>query len=116
MRREKNVYDITDTEWCVMQALWEGTSEQAEQGMTLGQLAEHLRTKEWTKPTIRTLLMRLEEKQAVTVDRSRGVFRYIPNFSREEHLQDQVQRFVERVFDGSVTELLAILRQMEIEE
>lgn len=120
MRREKNIQDITDAEWYVMQALWNGADQYDEQGMTLGQVAEQLelqpQVRLWSKPTVRTLLIRLEEKKAITVDRSRGVYRYVPTFTRDEHLQDQVQMFVNRVFDGSVEELLKILREMGIEK
>ena len=60
---------ISDAEWEIMKALW---SNSTERGMTLGEIVRALdENNMWSYTTIRTLLVRLITKGAVTADHHR---------------------------------------------
>ncbi|MCC7293304.1 MAG: BlaI/MecI/CopY family transcriptional regulator [Phycisphaerales bacterium] len=55
--------------------------------------------------TVMTLLTRMVEKGALTVDRSRQPFLFTAAISREQMLAQRVRDFVDQFFDGQSTEL-----------
>lgn len=55
--------------------------------------------------TVMTLLTRMAEKGALTVDRSRQPFLFTAAISREQMLAQRVRDFVDQFFDGQSTEL-----------
>ena len=59
-----NLPDITESEWSIMEALWEKCPQ------TAPELAKALRpTAGWAENTVRTLLTRLVDKGALMVQR-----------------------------------------------
>lgn len=109
MQERQPMGNITDAEWCILQTLWHFSEAR---GMTLGEVACGLAEKQqWTHATIRTLLLRMEEKALIRVDRQHSVFLYAPCYTEEACLQFQLTALVERVFGGDTAVLLAILRQ-----
>ncbi|HPT86111.1 MAG TPA: BlaI/MecI/CopY family transcriptional regulator [Bacillota bacterium] len=98
---------ISDAEWEIMKALW---SNSTERGMTLGEIVRALdESNMWSYTTIRTLLVRLITKGAVTADRTTGVYRYSPALSKEECIANEVKSFVRRIFDNSPSQYIAAL-------
>ena len=78
--------------------------------MTLGEIVSVLKEPTgWSSTTIRTLIIRLSEKDAVEIDRSAGIYRYTPKASRSECISAEVEAFVKRVFDDSTFDLMALL-------
>jgi BlaI family penicillinase repressor len=89
--------------------LWDGC-EQSGRGMTLGEIVAQLAdTSSWSNTTIRTLIIRLSEKGAVSIDKTTGVYKYIPNTSRNDCVRSEVDCFIDRVFAGSAYNLMASL-------
>ncbi|MHC4568001.1 MAG: BlaI/MecI/CopY family transcriptional regulator [Planctomycetota bacterium] len=86
----KKIPRISDSEWRVMQVLWSSP------GLTADEVADALEGKvTWNACTIRTLINRLLGKK---------VLRHI---SRERCVRQERRSFVERVYGGTVTPLLA---------
>lgn len=94
---------ISESEWKVMKVLWEKPD------LTLREIAASLEDTDWSYTTIRTLVTRLLEKGAVAADKTSGNFKYYPAVSESECKNKEVNRFLSRVFDGSVSMLVSTL-------
>ena len=92
-----------------MKVLWDGC-EKNDRGMTLGEIVQELtKTTGWSNTTIRTLVIRLAEKDAVEIDKTTGVYKYTPKTTKSECVKYEIDSFVERVFDNSEYNLMASL-------
>lgn len=95
---------IQDAELAVLQALWE-----AGQPLPLAQLLEILHARRgWADSTVKTLLRRLQQKGAVTLE-SRGVYAAV--IRREDYRGAANHSFLEKLYQGSAKTLVASLVQ-----
>ena len=95
---------ISPAEWEVMQPLWRRAP------LELSELIAGLpQDRPRSHQIIRTMLLRLEKKGAVTVDRSEKNFKYSPAVSQEICVSEEVAHFLSRVFDGSASGLVLSL-------
>jgi BlaI family penicillinase repressor len=105
---------ISDAEWEVMKALWEQSP------ISVNDLCSHLvPAKQWHVKTVRTMLIRLAKKGVVNNRIVDGVFHYYPTVSREECSRSATHSFIDRVFDGALTPMVAHFasrRQLTTEE
>ena len=109
MRGRRKTVKISEAEWSIMKVLWDGC-EQSGRGMTLGEIVAQLAdTNSWSNTTIRTLIIRLSEKGAVSIDKTTDVYKYTPNTSRNDCVRSEVDSFIDRVFAGSAYSLMASL-------
>ena len=94
--------DISESEWIVMEALWEKSPQ------TGSQVAQALREGTgWATTTVRTLLARLVEKKALHIrDNAEGVREFSPAVKREACVRAESASFLERVFRGAEKSLL----------
>lgn len=93
---------LSDAEWDVMKALWEQAP------ISVSDLCAHLMPiTQWHPKTIRTMLIRLAKKRVVGKKSKGGVYQYFPLVSRDECSQFATQSFVDRVFDGALTPMVA---------
>ena len=86
----------------VMEALWaagELTPEQL--------IAAVAPANGWSEPTVRTLINRLLHKKALVGERRDGQFRYRPLITRESYVRDESEGFIDRIFDGKLSPLVA---------
>ncbi len=94
---------ISDSEWKVMEILWRQPS------VTLSEIVEALSGSGWSYSTIKTLLMRLMNKGYVTADKTSKNFRYSAVISEEACRLKEARGFLDKVFSGSVSLLVAAL-------
>src|SRR5688500_14579311 len=89
---------ISEAEWEVMKALWEGRDA------TAGEVARRVaQWKDWHPRTVKTLLSRLVRKGAAEMrEASGGRFVYRAKVSRESCRREESRSFLARVFDGQV--------------
>ncbi|MDY6983001.1 MAG: BlaI/MecI/CopY family transcriptional regulator [Pseudomonadota bacterium] len=90
---------ITDAEWELMKALW------ATPGSTASEVLDKV-SRDWHLKTVRTLLDRLQKKGAVSASAERPC-RYFPLVTREECIEAASSSFLDKVFDGALTPLVA---------
>ena len=57
---------ISDAEWTIMKALWQSEDKK----MTLKEIAEAVADSGWSYTTVRTMVGRLVEKEAIEADES----------------------------------------------
>ena len=106
MRGRRKTAKISEAEWNIMKVLWDGCKSNS-RGMTLGEIVSNLsESTGWSDTTIRTLIIRLAEKGAVSIDKTTGVYKYKPISSKDESVLRETEAFVERVYDGSYTALM----------
>jgi BlaI family transcriptional regulator, penicillinase repressor len=110
--------NITETEWTVMEALWENSPQ------TASVVAKALQDSTgWAENTVRTLLTRLVEKGALKiVDPTVQPKYFAPAVKRELCVQAESASFIDRIFRGAAKPLLlhfaqnAILTEEEARE
>ena len=98
----KRLPKISDAEWLVIQVLWSSP------GLTADEVIAALKDKvTWNARTIRTLINRLLRKKTLTYEKEGRKYRYFPAVSREQCVKDERRSFVQRVYGGTVTPMLA---------
>lgn len=93
---------ISDAEWRVMRIVWQRRMA------TAAEVIEALAAEtDWNHRTIRTLLRRLVEKGALATEQEGNRYVYRSNVTQNRCVREETQSFLEKVFDGNATELLA---------
>lgn len=99
--------DISESEWSVMEALWESAPQ------TAAEVTKALRpTMNWAENTVRTLLTRLVEKGALkTSENDAGTRTFRPAVSRDACVRAESESFLQRIFGGAAKPLLVHFTQ-----
>ena len=80
----------------------------SEPGLTADQVVAALQDRaSWNARTIRTLINRLLRKKALRYEKEGRKYRYFPAVNREQCAQQERRSFVQRVYGGTVTPMLA---------
>ncbi len=93
---------ISDAEWEVMKVLWGESPATAEK--VVGVLSPKTG---WKPKTVMTLLNRLVKKQAAGYEKKGRAFHYFPLVKEAECVRAESRSFLQRVFGGAVTPMLA---------
>lgn len=103
---------ISEAEWDVMQVVWDSNPIGARE------VAEKLGDrKEWSERTVKTLLGRLLKKGVLTHETEGKRYLYRPHLSREACVREATESFLQRVFGGAASPLLAhFLRENQLSE
>lgn len=98
---------ISDAELDVMEALWA-----AGQPLTAAEVADRVDAdRGWTLATVKTMLSRLVTKGALQHREDGRRFLYSPAIKREAYVGNESRRFVERLFGGRLSPLVARLAE-----
>jgi predicted transcriptional regulator len=98
---------ITDAELDVMEALWEASTP-----LTAADVADRIdATRGWSLATVKTMLSRLAAKGVVSHREDGRRFLYSPTIRREAYVGSESRRFVERLFGGRLSPLVARLAE-----
>ena len=104
----KNLPKISDSEWEVMKIIW--SKEEA----TANEIIDNLKGKqEWKNTTIKSLINRLLNKEAIGFRKSGKEYFYYPLISEEECIKEESQSFLKKVFNGSLNEMVLNLVKSE---
>ncbi len=99
---------ITEAELAVMEVLWaNGTTS-----------ASHVcdavcEARGWGLPTVKTLLSRLVQKQAIAARPDGRRYLYSAQIAREDYIGGESKRLVDRLFGGKAASLVAHLAETE---
>ena len=106
MNNKNTAIKISQAELSVMEVLWQLSPQPA------SDIAEALAdAKQWNIKTIKTLLSRLVDKQALTTTRDGRRFLYAPLISREAYARTAARKLSDRLFGGRATPLVAHLAE-----
>ncbi|MBA3941852.1 MAG: CopY family transcriptional repressor [Sphingopyxis sp.] len=98
----------SDSEMQVLSALWDKAPQ------TAADLTQRVgKLNGWTQATVKTLLARLVQKGAVTAEADGRRYLYSPAVDRADAVGEESQRFVDRLFGGRVSPLIAHLAERE---
>ena len=99
---------ISEAEHAVMEALW------AKSPLTAAEVCTQVcEDRDWSMPTVKTLLSRLVGKGAVATEPDGRRFLYSPLVERSDYLGSESKRLVERLFGGRAAPLIAHLAESE---
>ena len=97
---------ISQAELSVMEVLWENSPQPA------SDIAVRLASaKKWNIKTIKTLLSRLVEKQALATTKDGRRYLYAPLISRNDYAAKATKRLSDRLFGGRAAPLVAHLAE-----
>ena len=98
----------SESEMQVLSALWDDAPQ------TAADLTSRIgKINGWTQATVKTLLARLVQKGAVTAEADGRRYLYRPAIDRAEAVGEESQRFVDRLFGGRVSPMIAHLAERE---
>ncbi|MXP40878.1 CopY family transcriptional repressor [Altererythrobacter soli] len=99
---------ISEAEHAVMEVLWRKSP------LTAAEVCERVcEERDWSLPTVKTLLSRLVSKQAVSTEPDGRRFLYSPAMQRTDYVGSESRRLVDRLFGGRAAPLLAHLVEAE---
>ena len=99
---KKRLPRIAESEWRVMQVLWEHGPQTAND--VVRNLAGQVK---WKPRTIKTLISRLVGKGAVTFETEGNRYRYAAAVNKSECIRSETKSFVRRVYQGAMKPALA---------
>lgn len=103
-----NSPQISEAEYAVMEALW------ARSPLTATEVCNSVcETRDWSLPTVKTLLSRLVGKDAVRTEPDGRRFLYFPAIARDDYVGGESKRLVDRLFGGRAASLVAHLAEQE---
>lgn len=92
---------ISESEWEVMKIIW-GKKE-----VTSNEIIEELKyKKDWKAATVKTLINRLLNKEAISFNKKGKEYIYYPLIEEEKTVIEESMSFINRVFNGSISDLL----------
>ena len=98
----KKIPRISETEWEIMKIVW------SKGQCTANEILDALNSRDsWHPKTARTLIGRLVKKRALTFKEDGRAYIYRPGISEEEAVAHYSQSFLERVFNGALTPMIA---------
>ena len=98
----KKMPRIAESEWRVMQVLWEHGPQTANE--VVSALSGEVK---WKSRTIKTLISRLVRKGAVRYREEGNKYRYFPAVKESQCIRSETQSFVRRVYQGGMKPALA---------
>ena len=92
---------ITEAEWKIIECLWDHAPQ------TMGEITATLEPATgWTRQTVITLLKRMTDKGAVSMDDSGRAKKYTPLITREEASAEETHKLLNHVFRGKASLLV----------
>jgi BlaI family penicillinase repressor len=98
---EKNIPSISESEWEIMNVLWDKAPQTAND--IIFSLQE---STDWKPKTIRTLLDRLVQKDVVGVNKNQRVYTFYPLYTQEECQRAETESFINRIYGGTLKSML----------
>lgn len=97
----KELPKISDSEWEVMRIIWQNDS------ITSTQIINELQEKtHWKSSTIKTLINRLLNKEAISFTKKGKEYYYFSVISEEECIREESESFLNKVFNGSLNSMV----------
>jgi BlaI family penicillinase repressor len=101
---------ISEAELQVMEALW-----RASEPLTATEVADRIDAgRGWSLATVKTMLSRLAAKGALTHREDGRRYFYSPAIDRDSYVGSESRRFVDRLFGGRLSPLVARLAEEDV--
>ncbi|MCJ8272193.1 MAG: BlaI/MecI/CopY family transcriptional regulator [Psychrosphaera sp.] len=94
--------DISDSEYQVMEAIWQGHPCTATD--VVSRLNE---SEQWHEKTVKTLIGRLVKKEALSFEKQGRQYVYSTTLKKSDYQIEKSQSFLSKMFDGKISPLVA---------
>jgi len=99
---------ISNAEWFVLKVIWDHPE------ISSINIIKELKDKsQWKPATVKSLINRLLNKNAIGFNKSGNEYLYFPLISEDKCIRLESQSFVNRVFNGSIKSMLLTFAQSE---
>jgi BlaI family penicillinase repressor len=93
--------NISDAEWDVMRIVWKASP------LTAAEIIESLSgNKSWKPKTVKTLIGRLVQKEALGCHKENREYTYYPLVAENECVQAESRSFLNRIYGGSLKPMM----------
>ncbi|WP_141505755.1 BlaI/MecI/CopY family transcriptional regulator [Paenibacillus luteus] len=97
----KTLPHITEAEWEVMRIIWQSSP------LTASEIIKHLdETNTWKPKTVKTLISRLVQKEALGCNKDNREYTYFPIVTETECVHAESHSFLKRMYGGSLKPML----------
>lgn len=97
MEEKDKAIGLSNSEWHIMESLWEQSPK------TATQLIRAMETETgWSKSTTKTVLRRMEQKGYLAYQEGEKAREYYPLLKREEVVESETSNFINRIYNGSL--------------
>lgn len=104
---EHKIVTLSQSEWTVMEALWEKPKTLMELVRELGQSAL------WAKSTVTTMVRRMEEKGIITYAMQGRAKLFRPAVSREDVAAEETSSLLRRAYHGSISLMFSAMTKKQ---
>ena len=106
----KEEVKVTNSEWYVMNCLWE------QNPLSLMQLVPLLKgSAGWSKSTSATMVRRMTEKGLISYEENGKTKYFFPKVDKQDVVVQETRDFLQRIYDGSVGMMMsALVRQDDL--
>ena len=106
----KEEVKVTNSEWYVMNCLWEKRT------LSLMQLVPLLKESAgWSKSTSATMVRRMTEKELIGYEENGKTKYFFPKVDKQDVVVQETRDFLQRIYDGSVGMMMsALVRQDDL--
>lgn len=104
---EHKIVALSQTEWTVMEALWEKPKTLMELVRELGLSAG------WAKSTVTTMVRRMEEKGIITYAMQGRAKLFRPAVSREDAAAEETSSLLRRAYHGSISLMFSAMTKKQ---
>ncbi len=108
----KEEIKVTNSEWYVMNCLWEKSH------LSLMQLVHLLKESAgWSKSTSATMVRRMTEKDLIGYEENGKTKYFFPKVKKQDVVVQETRDFLQRIYDGSVGMMMsALVRQNDLSQ
>lgn len=108
----KEEIKVTNSEWYVMNCLWEKSH------LSLMQLVLLLKESAgWSKSTSATMVRRMTEKDLIGYEENGKTKYFFPKVKKQDVVVQETRDFLQRIYDGSVGMMMsALVRQNDLSQ
>lgn len=108
----KEEIKVTNSEWYVMNCLWEKSH------LSLMQLVPLLKESAgWSKSTSATMVRRMTEKDLIGYEENGKTKYFFPKVKKQDVVVQETRDFLHRIYDGSVGMMMsALVRQNDLSQ
>lgn len=108
----KEEIKVTNSEWYVMNCLWEKSH------LSLMQLVPLLKESAgWRKSTSATMVRRMTEKDLIGYEENGKTKYFFPKVKKQDVVVQETRDFLQRIYDGSVGMMMsALVRQNDLSQ
>jgi len=100
----KKLYELTEGEWAIIQAVWD---KQPCAAPTIQEELENV--KNWSYSTVKTMMDRMVTKGLLTAIRIRNLMLYSAAITKQEAQHGEIMRAVKRGFNGALTPMMQFM-------